>query len=662
MPENVNYKIDLYYGDIGFTSDYANVLQFEDAVARDRYFDIITEKDTVNNTDFNNIQLSGNTVKIAFTDSVELTRLEKYNYIRILTRLYGTSSYSDKYEYGFIVDYSIISSSSNVTVVEFTFETDLWQNYQFDFELKECNVERSHMDRWSLTETNPIYTRPSNDLLDAYMLINKEVELYDEEEYAGDFGLETNKIAWCIFTYTTADSDDVNAELRVGFFPIILSDTVINQMWYEVHEEGESSVVGYRFPTLGDILSGNLTKCFEIAPSALFNVGILFHTGIKFDSTYVSPSNIKNELQGDYSHLTNDNTRKATFYITPTRVGNRYDLPWKEDEVHNVNGSKPVKPIDDADYSVNYEPMMFKSPVMERYITNSDGSQSFKIPDIKMMDVSNIYFKTMISPSESYNIISLNSLDDESLSANALISAIGQINSEQCDIINSYWQEYCVTQRDADRKMMWTKIMTGGLADAGSTSISAGIGYRSNAERSFMYNTLGTGTYQDRAMAAMFDKYAKQAAAMSVVGGIAQYGANAYGTYMGQETKESAIKNKPAALTKTGNWFGKISLGIYNTEYVELKCDAESYKQYANIFKKFGYFIGGVIKPDIKSRKYFNYIKTNGAILTGSLNQSILAKLCRIFDNGVTIWHMDYASGHLYEYDKENIERTLIGE
>ena len=89
LDADVNYKVDLFYGDIGFTSDYANVLQFDSANARDSYFDAISEKDIFDNTDFNNIQLSGNTIKLAFVDATQIARLEKYNYIRILTRLYG---------------------------------------------------------------------------------------------------------------------------------------------------------------------------------------------------------------------------------------------------------------------------------------------------------------------------------------------------------------------------------------------------------------------------------------------------------------------------------------------------------------------------------------------------------------------------------------------
>ena len=666
------FYVDLFYEDIGFTNDYSNVLQFDSKEDREAYFDNLAHYH-IENSQFNNMNIEGNSVKLAFYDLLNVD-FDKINYIRIATRLFGSSTTIDTLEYGFIIDYSVISSAEDCTVVEFVFEKDIWQNYQFNFILKECNVERSHIDRWG-EGNNPIYTRPSNDLLDTYMLISKKVELVDISRYISGTTTEEplyteEELAWCFFTYTTDENNSASV-LRVAFFPISLSE-YNREITYEEIYDGESSVIGYDFPRLGEVLEGNLSHCFGVAPSSIYNVSILFHTGIRFNPQYTSISNYKNEIYGTHKVMKyrqeQGSKRWAAFYIDTDTLAPLNNMPWQEDEIHEVNGSMPIKPINGSDYSVEYEPMMYKSPVMERYVTNSDGSQSFKIPDIKMMDVTDIYIKTLISPSEAYNIISLTSLDNDSVAGNVLISAIGQINSEQCDIINSYWQEYCITQRDADRKMMWANILTGGISDAGSTGISAGIGYRANQERAEMANIqrrlVDGRTKYGRALKAesqMYSTFAKQAAGMSIAGGGVQLGANAVRTYIGQETKESAIKNKPAALTKTGNWFGKITSGIYKTEYVELKCDEKSYEQYANIFKKFGYFIGGVITPNIKSRKYFNYIKTAGAILTGNVNQSILANLAVLFDKGMTIWHMDCTTKNtLYKYDKENIERTLM--
>ena len=174
------FYVDLFYEDIGFTNDYSNVLQFNTKEEREAYFDNIAHY-RMENTEFNNMNIEGNSVKIAFYD-LQSVDLDEINYLRIATRLYGSSTTIDTLEYGFIIDYSVISSTEDCTVVEFVFEKDIWQNYQFNFTLKECNVERSHIDRWG-EGNNPIYTRPSNDLLDTYMLISKKVELVDISRY-----------------------------------------------------------------------------------------------------------------------------------------------------------------------------------------------------------------------------------------------------------------------------------------------------------------------------------------------------------------------------------------------------------------------------------------------------------------------------------------------
>ena len=64
-------------------------------------------------------------------------------------------------------------------------------------------------------------------------------------------------------------------------------------------------------------------------------------------------------------------------------------------------------------------------------------------------------------------------------------------------------------------------------------------------------------------------------------------------------------------------------------------------------------------KPNVKSRKYFDYILTAGCIIEGSLNGSIKQELATIYDNGITIFHGDYTSTLEYPTE-ENIERSLL--
>ena len=148
---------------------------------------------------------------------------------------------------------------------------------------------------------------------------------------------------------------------------------------------------------------------------------------------------------------------------------------------------------------------------------------------------------------------------------------------------------------------------------------------------------------------------------MSGIGGVTAFSANAIHQGLAQRNKEKAIQNTPGTLAKSGNAIGSIIDNQFKVYYIETIVDDTSFEKYKMMFMKYGYYIGTVELPNINSRKYFNYIKTNGAIVTGSCNNLLLSYIASIFDNGVTIWHMDYTTySTIYDYTKENIERSLM--
>lgn len=55
-------------------------------------------------------------------------------------------------------------------------------------------------------------------------------------------------------------------------------------------------------------------------------------------------------------------------------------------------------------------------------------------------------------------------------------------------------------------------------------------------------------------------------------------------------------------------------------------------------FTMFGYAVRRVKVPNRNSRPHWNYVKTVGATLTGSVPADDMAKLCSIYDNGITFW------------------------
>lgn len=64
--------------------------------------------------------------------------------------------------------------------------------------------------------------------------------------------------------------------------------------------------------------------------------------------------------------------------------------------------------------------------------------------------------------------------------------------------------------------------------------------------------------------------------------------------------------------------------------------------QYARMideyFDMFGYAVHRVKRPNRNSRPHWNYVKTIGATVTGSVPADDMQKICSIYDNGITFW------------------------
>ena len=63
-------------------------------------------------------------------------------------------------------------------------------------------------------------------------------------------------------------------------------------------------------------------------------------------------------------------------------------------------------------------------------------------------------------------------------------------------------------------------------------------------------------------------------------------------------------------------------------------------------FEMYGYATNRIKVPNLKGRPFWNYVKTNGAKILGSIPFGDLSKLKEIFDKGITIWHGDWVGNY----------------
>lgn len=339
----------------------------------------------------------------------------------------------------------------------------------------------------------------------------------------------------------------------------------------------------------------------------------------------------------------------------------------------------PEKPTDGVTKDIIYEPAMFMQPFMSRKIVRGDGTVVFDIPDVDYTNP-NLTLRTLIASSG----ISTMFIHGNELISNMANGEVAVDNSTVLDVTNDQWKEYVYTQRDTDRQMVsnyaWKNAidnliyMSYGGALVGSRSageegywragqtIPAHLETRSNPRKGTSWKVripeehiAGGLTATGRRVVGAVGLAAGASIVTSLV--------DAHTMFANQEQKEKQIRNEPTSLLNIGEGIESVLVGYKDYYYVTQRVDDINFDKAFENFWKYGYWINKFEKPDTQSRKYFNYILTNGAIVNGAINQSIRDVIASIFDAGVTIFHYDSGdtTTRKLEYtDKENIEVSLI--
>lgn len=657
-----NFKVELY-GDVGFTADGSNILDFLTREARDAYFDNLphtTRTGTSVNKDF----LDTGSIKLEVSDA-DTVKYANASYMRVTSERFVQSTAEPSHEvtYLFIASYEVVSSAENTTVIRYTVVNDNWMNYQFDIKLRPCSVERMHVDRWS-ADSKDIVRTPCMDLLEGYYQSSSDTPIRNltEEQSVDDMSL------MCV-VYTTGYSEKNAEPYKIICMP------VYNNNLEAV--KGKTRVGGspQSYFSLKDALDGTLANDIGIAPSSIISV-------------YVQPLSsyrIFEWLTLEGETPTYGISFKGALY--PSTLSGRvaYEYPLETEFTspgYSIILDSPSTPSDGAMSDMKYEPAMYRSPVRQYKIRY--GYVQFPLPqnlcDALRRDDIKLFTYSPISLDGSGSILYFGDNLSKAL-ANGWAFELPTLDG---NIINDQWLEYLYTSRGADRAMMWTNIATLGLSDLGSTYVSGSIGYRSNMTQAQarnlemqtqleqknyydMRSKLSEARFADLNIRELTSKenlattMAKQSMMASGIGGIAAAGANAIGSYSAQENRESAIKNQPAIVSNGGNVMGLFEGNMLGASVVESKVEPTIENRYFELFSKFGYYVGAVTQPNLRTRKFFNYLKTNGAIVTGNAPQTVLLNIASMFDAGTTIWHMDKCTKDtLYDYTYENIERSLI--
>lgn len=76
-----------------------------------------------------------------------------------------------------------------------------------------------------------------------------------------------------------------------------------------------------------------------------------------------------------------------------------------------------------------------------------------------------------------------------------------------------------------------------------------------------------------------------------------------------------------------GIYVSLLQIPKYNLDFVD------------KYFDRFGYTINEIKVPQWNSRPLFNYIKTSGSNIAGTIPSDSKAEINNLLNNGITVWH-----------------------
>ena len=118
------------------------------------------------------------------------------------------------------------------------------------------------------------------------------------------------------------------------------------------------------------------------------------------------------------------------------------------------------------------------------------------------------------------------------------------------------------------------------------------------------------------------------------------------------------LRNTPNTMISMGSdvYYG-LAKGGYQLDLYRFGLTNEYYNKLGDYFAMYGYKQNKVMTINIRNRYYYNYIKTIGVNLEGTnIPRSHLEQLKEIFDNGVTVWHIDRNGVTVDDYSMDNYE------
>ena len=673
------------YKDIGLDANYNRSMLFNDKTTQNTWFSSISSeyKTTLTNVNYNKLQNS-------FYVHDELGDVYNYTYVRL-----QNIDDSGRIYYGFI---------SNVTLVDeettrFDIVLDPIQTFMGEWKLGECYVYKEHVDRWD-TGTQPTRITPGQEGISANMVVSncKEIvtpnTITDTELVFGIIAFtSTRKFIITDVPPSSAENGVRDNGMYYAVIPLYRDVSKANiPLYYRCSQDGSSTAgketQNLRLPTYNEFAGGVAPAVLGIDPNSVLGAYIIPAIGgqinaYSYNDTYaITLLDVSTNLTQYYGVRGDVDTPIPMYPLTiwtaqdgTVATDGEYGCQlFRNQDIFSLMDtnrvyvsiadsiSKPTKPTNNAMASDTYEPALYMYPYMVRSII-SNGAIVGNIPDVAVFTdtTPNIKVCTNIKANGVQNYFYYGSIDDrierntEIAQGDCFIAGANTV-----DVIGDNYMSYCLTARDSDRRMMWSSIASNTLNQAVFMGYGGAlVGSRSNSGKNDPKKN------PEAVDVAGYGKAMLSAMGMGVASSLITSGISGVDMWIQQEAKEQTIRNTPPDTVALGSGSAIVETGEFGYYFVERKCDDVNWKTAYDRFRHYGYTVNKIEVPNLKSRKYYNYICTVNTTVIGPIPANIKQDLVNIFEKGITFFHADNCNSTEYPKNTsgaelENIERSLI--
>ena len=532
--------------------------------------------------------------------------------------------------------YDVIQSQTDV--LELSISEDVWANNSGNFTLYDSYVERRHMPRWKNEGTalnpdwKPIYYPNAGQGVEGAYVLEAREDAYKNtlSEFSWDPYAEGSEPAVAKMFFVQINVLKTSGQSKFYVIPVgvVNSENYSRPILIYVNPNGGNN---YPFYRLFDIIDGTFYTDAGITADNVQSIVIYpmasnLLDSVTFDATTpLSPKATINVQPMSYmSTSVFTGCTKYYYDVDSSQTYFRSAHRAQSNSVTVVSPNHNASPGTPGTYMDEHEPMMYFAPARQRKVVTSMGGEIFTVPDVAALkDVISVIGLSEISSGSVFVFFGTDIVE-----ANAL-GACGVVDCATLPIFNSAWKSYEAISKIGDEIAYNAKQMqtiANGAAGTASNAIMGGlVGNMAGAAAGIITGIVGTGTAM-------------------------------YGNEEELRAKQVTIKNSPCNVKSTGSGMTAATEGLVSLEYITLKMDEQSMEKLRQMYYWYGYHVNRMIKGSISlhTRSKFDYIKTNGGKVKGTIPSSAAKQLSEIFDRGVSVFH-DYNSigvSTLYENDE----------